>query len=230
MKKRILLFGANGALGKGVTEILLSKDYDKLYLVDYKAEEGASGDNRISYIRSGDLSEEENVQRVFSAIEPQKDCEYFLFSTVGGFAGEKEFQLTSKDTLEKMLKINLESAFCIAKHFIKFSDRAVCRAICLTSALAGFRASGENIVYGASKAALNYLIEALAEESRGKHLSVTGIAPHMLDTPANRKWGKEEDFENWQKTYEIGELIDFIFNNYNYLSGNIFTLRMRFEK
>lgn len=230
MKKRIIFFGAYGVLGRGVTETLLKKDYDRLYLADYKAEEVDSADERIVNIKSGDLSDEKNVEKVFNAVEPEKGSEYYLFSTVGGFSGGKELYLTEKDDLDKMLKINLKAAFFISKHFIKFSERAVCRAICLTTALAGLHPSGENIAYGASKAALTYLIESLAEESKSRKISVSGIAPHILDTPANRSWGREEDFQNWQKPSEIGELVHFVFNNYHYLSGNIFTLKMRFEK
>ncbi len=32
MKKELLIFGSNGALGKGITDVMLQKDYDKIYL------------------------------------------------------------------------------------------------------------------------------------------------------------------------------------------------------
>ena len=32
MKKELLVFGSNGALGGGVTEVFLTKDYDKIHL------------------------------------------------------------------------------------------------------------------------------------------------------------------------------------------------------
>ena len=31
MDKKLIIFGANGALGKGVTKTLLSKDFDEIY-------------------------------------------------------------------------------------------------------------------------------------------------------------------------------------------------------
>ena len=38
MTKELLIFGANGALGSGVTETLLKKDYDQIYLFGSKFE------------------------------------------------------------------------------------------------------------------------------------------------------------------------------------------------
>ena len=35
MKKELLIFGSNGALGKGVTKVLSQKDFDKIYFFDY---------------------------------------------------------------------------------------------------------------------------------------------------------------------------------------------------
>jgi len=96
--------------------------------------------------------------------------------------------------------------------------------------LSGFNPEANRIAYGASKAAVNYLIESLAEECRSKKIGVTGIAPYILDTPANREWGKEEDYEKWHKPGEIGEIIHFIFSNYHYLSGNIISLKIRFSR
>jgi FlaA1/EpsC-like NDP-sugar epimerase len=39
MQKHLLIFGSNGALGKGVTEVLIKKDYERIYLFDSKPNE-----------------------------------------------------------------------------------------------------------------------------------------------------------------------------------------------
>ncbi len=54
------------------------------------------------------------------------------------------------------------------------------------------------------------------------------LRPYIIDTPANRGWMKDADFENWMKPEEIGELVHSLFNNYNFVTGNIIRLKNRF--
>jgi NAD(P)-dependent dehydrogenase (short-subunit alcohol dehydrogenase family) len=74
-----------------------------------------------------------------------------------------------------------------------------------------------------------HLVKSLAKEGKEIKLSVNAIAPYIIDTPANRGWMKDSNFENWMKPEEIGELIHSVFNNYNFVTGNIIKLRDRFS-
>ena len=60
MDKKLIIFGANGALGKGITKILLSKDYDEIYLFDFKFDAPFS-DSKVKQFTIKDLSIEKNV-------------------------------------------------------------------------------------------------------------------------------------------------------------------------
>ncbi len=60
MANQLIIFGANGALGKGVTKTLLSKNYDEIYLFDFKFDDSYS-DSRIKKFIIRDLSIEKNV-------------------------------------------------------------------------------------------------------------------------------------------------------------------------
>ena len=60
MKKELLIFGASGALGNGVTEVFLKKNYDKIYLFDFKHK--AQYNTKVKQILVKDLSVEENVK------------------------------------------------------------------------------------------------------------------------------------------------------------------------
>jgi NAD(P)-dependent dehydrogenase (short-subunit alcohol dehydrogenase family) len=100
----------------------------------------------------------------------------------------------------------------------------------LTSAYTGLLAESGKAVYGISKAAVIHLIKSLAEEGTDINLSANAIAPFIIDTPANREWMKDADYDAWIKPAEIGELVDSIFQSYNLLSGNIYQLKYRFNK
>jgi NAD(P)-dependent dehydrogenase (short-subunit alcohol dehydrogenase family) len=71
------------------------------------------------------------------------------------------------------------------------------------------------------------MIKTLAEEGKEINLSANAIAPFIIDTPANREWMKDADYESWIKPAEIGELVYSIFQNYRLLSGNIYQLKHR---
>ena len=228
MKKKLLIFGSSGALGKGVTEVFLEKQYDEIYLFDFKHKE-FSHDN-IFKILVKDLSEEKNVQEAFNQVSPSKDSVYFLFSTVGGFTGGKKIWETEIGYFDRMINMNLKTNFLIAKYFSLLVRDSHSGSICLTSAYTGLVEEPGKAVYGVSKAALIHMIKTLAEEGKEINLTANAIAPFIIDTPANREWMTDANFDKWIKPSEIGEFVESIFQNYNMISGNIFILKNRFNR
>jgi NAD(P)-dependent dehydrogenase (short-subunit alcohol dehydrogenase family) len=227
MKKQLLIFGSNGALGKGVTNTLLKKDYDKYYLFDFHPQE-REGKN-ITQFAVKDLSIEENVKNAFQNISPSKETAYFLFSTVGGFVGGKTVWETSVEEWDKMMTMNLKTGFLIAKYFSELVKNSHSGSIFFTAAFTGLKAESRKAAYGASKGALIHLVETLAKEGIVLKLTANAIAPYIIDTPANRDWMQDSDFESWMRPGEIGEFIHSIFTNYHFITGNIFKLTHRFS-
>ena len=228
MKKKLLIFGSSGALGNGVTEILLEKQYDEIYLFDFKHKE-FSHDN-IFKILIKDLSEENNVQEAFNHVLPSKDSVYYLYSTVGGFTGGKKIWETEIGYFDRMINMNLKTNFLIAKYFSLLVRDSHSGTICFTSAYTGLVEEPGKAVYGVSKAALIHMVKTLAEEGKEIQLSANAIAPFIIDTPANREWMTNADFDKWIQPSEIGQFVDSIFQNYNTISGNIFILKNRFNR
>jgi NAD(P)-dependent dehydrogenase (short-subunit alcohol dehydrogenase family) len=228
LKKELLIFGASGALGNGVTEVFLKKNYEKVYLFDFKHKEIAQ--TNVQQIIVKDLSIEGNVKKAFSEIEPSKEKVFYLFSTIGGFTGGKKIWETETGDFDRMINMNLKTSFLIAKYFSLLVKDSHSGSICLTSAYTGLVAEPGKAVYGTSKAALIHLIKTLAEEGKEINLSANAIAPFIIDTPANREWMKDANFEDWIKPEEIGEYVNSIFQSYNLLSGNIYQLKYRFNK
>lgn len=227
MKKILLIFGSSGTLGKGVTDIFLSKSYNEFYLFDFKHKE-SSYDN-IKRIIINDLSLEENVKKSFSSIAASKDTAYYLFSTIGGFTGGKKIWETEVGYFDRMINMNLKTNFLIAKYFSLLVKGAHSGSICFTSAFTGLVEEKGKGVYGSSKAALIHLVKTLAEEGKEIKLSANAIAPFIIDTPSNREWMSDSDYSEWIKPAEIGEFVNSIFQNYNMVSGNVFQLKYRFN-
>lgn len=229
MKKELLVFGANGALGRGVTTTMLRKNYDKIYLFDFSIEKAnADTGKNVIKINTQDLSVEKNVADIFAKINPSKDTLFFLYSTVGGFAGGKTIRETDEAEWNKMMDMNLKSNFFIAKYFSKLVEKSAGGSICFTAAATGINPEAGKGSYGTSKSGLIHLVKTLALEGSSIKLSANAIAPYIIDTPANREWMKDADYNKWIKSEEIGELANSIFENFFFVSGNILRLSSRF--
>jgi len=240
MKKELLIFGSNGALGKGITSTLLTKDYDSLYLFDFKFDEEVKQKNfqqdsgpplaeKVKMILVKDLSIESNVREAFNNIQPGKDKIFFLYSTVGGFAGGKNIWETEADEFDKMISMNLKTNFLIAKYFSRLVKDSSAGSICFTAAYVAVKEEKKKAAYGAAKSGLVHLIKALALEGKEINLTVNGIAPYIIDTPANRHWMSKANFEEWVKPDEIGELTHNLFTNFYFITGNIIELTHRIK-
>jgi NAD(P)-dependent dehydrogenase (short-subunit alcohol dehydrogenase family) len=229
LEKKLLIFGSEGALGKGVTKTLLSKNYDQIFLYDFKYN-SPSAQKNIKQIVIKDLSIEKNVEEAFREIKSSKNSSYFLFSTIGGFFGGKSVWETDENDFDKMFNMNLKTNFFIAKKFSELVEASNGGSLCFTSAFTSIKPESLKFAYGASKSALNHLVKTLSIEGQKIKLSVNAIAPFIIDTPANREWMKDSDYSGWMKPEEIGQLVHSLFENYNFVSGNIIELKERFDR
>lgn len=228
MKRELLIFGAAGALGKGITDVMLKRNYDKIYLFDFKFEDTTSSGKTPEKIVIKDLSVEKNVEEAFKKITPSKDTLFFLYSTVGGYAGGKTIGETDEEQWNRMMDMNLKANFFIAKYFTRLVGNSAGGSICFTAAETGINPERKKAAYGTSKSALVHLVKTLSLEGEEIKLSANAIAPYILDTPANREWLDKEDHHKMIKPGEIGEFADDLFNNFYFISGNIVRLSTRF--
>lgn len=226
MDKELIIFGAGGALGKGVTNILTKKDFSKIYLFDSKPLD--ISDNNVQCYLSRDLTSEENVINALNNINPSKEKTFFLVSTIGGYSGGKYIWETDQKEWDKMFNQNLSTSFLIAKHFSNLVKQSAGGSIIYISALTALYPEKRKSSYGASKAALVHLVKTLALESEEIRMTANAIAPFIIDTPSNREWLKV-NYNGLIKPEEIGELIYGIFCNFNFVSGNIIQLSNRFQ-
>lgn len=231
MSKILLVFGSNGALGRGVSEVLLKKDYAEFHLFDIAFSKSASGAT-LHHHEVQDLRIKENVSDAFKGLKPNANDEYFLFSTIGGYSGGQGLEKTQASEMLNMMNLNYSANFWILQEFSKLVQKAKGGSICFTGALTGIEPGMGVAAYGSAKAALLYLVEAAAIEGREYNMSVNAIAPYIIDTPANETWIREAGIEQQtlMKPTEIGELIDNLFRNYRFVSGNTIKLRFRFPK
>lgn len=222
MKKIFILFGSTGTLGRYAVEYFMNEDFDFYYFISRKSFVIQHSKTNFKIIISNDLSLEKNVEEVFSQIEKEESGKYFLFSTIGGFAGGSKIWETEYETWDRMIKINLTTSFLIAKHFAKFVVDSGGGSICFTSAESSFNQEIGKAAYSISKNGINFLIKSLAEEGKDILLTANGVAPFAIDTEDNREW--IEDKAKLVSTKKICDTVNNYFKNFPNKSGEILRL------
>ena len=220
MKKILIVFGATGNLGQAILPELKNGDYDMYYLLGRNIKENST--ENINYINVGDLTNEDSVIEAFSKINYSLEDNLFLLSTIGGFLGGQTVDEINYLDWLKVMNLNLNASFLIAKHFVKIAKKAEAGSICFISAKTGLAPEAKKSAYGISKSALNYLIQTLALEGREYNMSANAIAPYIIDSEENREWVKNT--QDLVHPIEIGKFVNQIFNSFGFISGNIFVL------
>jgi NAD(P)-dependent dehydrogenase (short-subunit alcohol dehydrogenase family) len=227
MKKNLLVFGASGALGKGIVSSISQDQFNDVFLFDFSFDK--SNESIFNKIIISDLSIEENVIKAFTELQTDKNNIYFLVSTIGGYTGGKELNQISIEDFNRMISMNITSNFLLLKHFSNLIKKSNAGSACFIAAYRGLYPKENDSIYGASKAGLIHLVKTASLEGVEINLSVNAIAPLIIDTPANRSWMKNVNFETLQKSEEIGKLIWSLFDNFHFVNGNILELTTRFD-
>jgi NAD(P)-dependent dehydrogenase (short-subunit alcohol dehydrogenase family) len=164
--KTLIVTGGTGGLGTTVVE-RLSKEYRCVLL------------SRQSGV---DLLDETSVRNAVAQVsEP-----YGLVHMAGGYADGKVSE-TSTETWQKMIGLNLTSAFFVIRETLARMRRdAPGRIVAISSEAALTKFAGA-AAYTISKTGLNTLIEMTAAELAGTPVTANALLPGTLDTEASRK-------------------------------------------
>ncbi|MDE2227470.1 MAG: SDR family NAD(P)-dependent oxidoreductase [Alphaproteobacteria bacterium] len=205
----VVVTGGTGALGSAVVQALLARGAACVVpYVDPAEAARFPAKDRVALVGPADLANESAVARLY-------DDAGVLWASIhlaGGFAMTAVGETRKADIL-KMVEMNFFTCHlcCVA------AVRALRRSgqggrivnVAARPALEPRLASGM-AAYGASKAAVAALTQALAEEVAGDGILVNAVAPSIIDTPANRAAMPRAKHEQWPKVEEIAATILFL--------------------
>jgi NAD(P)-dependent dehydrogenase (short-subunit alcohol dehydrogenase family) len=132
-----------------------------------------------------------------------------LLNIAGAFRWETVAE-GSAASWDLMFDLNVKTALNASRAALPHLLRGKGGRIVNIGAGAGLKAGLGMGAYGASKAGLLRLTEALAEELKDKGVTVNAILPSIIDTPPNRKDMPDADFTRWVQPGEIAALIAFL--------------------
>jgi NAD(P)-dependent dehydrogenase (short-subunit alcohol dehydrogenase family) len=209
--KIALVTGADGGLGTHVTQALL--DSGATVIGVSRTAQPSSSDTPTLVALSADLSSAEMAKSTADGIVARFGRIDILAHLVGGFAGGKTIAETDTATFQRMLDLNLNSAFYVLRAVIPLMRRAgTGRIVAIGSRAAEDPGSGVG-AYSASKAALVSLLRTVAAENKDLAITANVILPGTMDTPANRQAMPGADTSKWVQPASVASLIVWLAND-----------------
>lgn len=203
--KIALVTGADGGLGTHVTRALLDSGATVIGVSRNIQQSSFEGPSFIAL--PADLSSAEKAKTLVAGIAARFGRLDILVHLVGGFAGGKTIAETDDATFQRMLDLNLNSAFYVLRAVIPHMRRTGGGRIIATSSRAAENPGPGVGAYSASKAALVSLIQTVALENKDLAITANVLLPGTMDTPSNRKAMPGADTSKWVQPASVASLI-----------------------
>ena len=210
--KVVLITGGTGALGRAVAQAFGTSNATTVvtYIIDEEMEDVKTKIKTIAELVKADITKEDQAKKLVSHLIETYDRIDVLVNVVGGYLGGKSVAELDETEWDKMMNMNLKSAFLISKHVIPLMVSAKHGKIVHISSRTGLKSDGYDSAYSASKSGLIRLVESISEEVKEHNINVNCILPSTIDTEANRNAMPNSDFSKWVKTEDLANLILFL--------------------
>lgn len=204
--KSLFISGASGALGLAVTEFFCLNGYR--VTGTYSSDKPTKNYPNLTWVnwKTNDLNLTENLVSYLISVQPFDAW----FHLSGGFWGGTSFENAPSDKTRQMMEMNFQSAYELAPVVIPALNEQKHSPIVFVGAEGGFTPKPGYGAYGASKAALHYFSQTLAEELKGRGITVNTLVPTILDTPANRISMPNADFSDWIQIGDFISVLEFL--------------------
>jgi dihydropteridine reductase len=202
MTKWVIIVGANGALGRSVARKFAQASWNAI-LCDVTAphppadrfiqlNSGAELGSQFEQLESGVISHLKSVSSVDAIVNVGGGFRMDDASSPELFANLELMYSSSVGT--SMLSAHLAARF-LAKNGL----------LVLPGAAGAVSGTPWALSYGAMKAAVHQMVKSLSSKGSGlaDNTRVVGIAPVMLDTPANRSAMPDADFASWTPLEDV---------------------------
>ena len=187
-----LVAGGTGGLGRAVVDVLLERGESVCVPWRTAADADALREAHVEAVSQGrlrlsecDVTDDDQVAALLDVLGADWGPLWLACSAVGGWAGGTSVEdLHDLTLLERMLRLNVRSAFVIAHEGLRHMGPAGGRVVLVGSRTVNRPAAGQ-ASYSASKAALVALVETMAVELRGTGRTANAVVPGVIDTPAH---------------------------------------------
>lgn len=133
-----------------------------------------------------------------------------LCSLVGGWAGGRDVEETDDVRFERMIDLNLRSAFYAVRAAIPHLRQAGWGRILLVGSRGAVDYPESQAAFNIAKAGVAALGLSVATELEGTGVTANVLVPAVIDTPATRRSLPYADYVDWPTPDEIAAVAEFL--------------------
>lgn len=157
-----------------------------------------------------DISVEQQIIKFVMDVKSRFHSIDFLANIAGGFAGGNAIANVTLDEWDRMMNLNLRTAFLMSREVLKVMIPQNAGRIVNIAAMPAITGGANKGPYAVSKRGVITLTEAIAAEVKGKGITANAIAPSIILTEENRRSMPDADLSRWVTPEEIAEMILFL--------------------
>lgn len=195
--KTALVVGASGTIGYGVALSLLQQGYKVAFHCN-REESYASLQEKLSplpypyALLRHDCTQKQEVQALFQETRQRLGIPEVVVNCMGVALPQMLLTDVTEEQVEFILRTNVKSALLISQEASKALLTHETGSLIHISSMWGQVGGSCEVVYSASKGAINAMVKALAKELAPSHIRVNAIAPGLVLSPMNAALSHEE--------------------------------------
>ncbi len=207
--------GGTGGLGTALVRRLVRTDYRLAvtYLLPEEAErfeEEFDVDEERILLTRVDATNAEAMSAYLKDVADRWDGVHAICALVGGWAGGRDVEETDDLRFERMLDLNLRSAFNSVRAALPHLKEAGWGRIVLVGSRAAVDFPAGQAAFNIAKAGVIALGKSVAAELDGTDVTANVLMPSVIDTPATRESLPFADYVNWPTPDEIAAVAEFL--------------------
>ncbi len=207
--------GGTGALGRALVPLLLRRNFRLAitYLVPDEArqlEDLVDLDDDETLLRRVDCTDPEAVNRFMKETAEAMGHINVVYSLVGGWAGGRDVGETDDVRFDRMLDLNLRSAFYTMRAAVPYALAAGWGRLIAVGSRDAVDTPAGQAAFNVAKAGVVALMKTLANELAGTQVTANAVMPSVIDTEDTRAALPYADYVHWPKPADIATVLEFL--------------------
>lgn len=200
----IAITGGHGVLGRAVVEAALTEGL-KVAVIDHATHPAPEG---VLEVGGVDLTDPAQAERAVAAVVDRFGRLDALLNIAGGFVWQTVDD--AEPAWDRMHALNVTTALNASRAALSHLKGSPEGRIVNVGSAAALKAGAGMGAYGAAKAGVHALTQALAEELKDTSVTVNAVLPSIIDTPANRQDMPNADPAQWVAPTDLAAVILFL--------------------
>jgi len=232
-----IVTGSSRGIGRAIA-IALAKDGARV-VVNYqkrldKAEEVARQIEEIgsqALVLRADVGSEADCRSLVDATAKEFGRIDILVNNAGIWEGSRVEEISS-EALERIIDTNLKGAFYMTGHAVRLMKEQNWGRIVNVSSVIGVRGYPGDTMYASTKSALFGFTKSLAKELARWNITANVVIPgfietdmaHLVGEDVREKVLKNIPLRRWGKPEEVADLVLFLVEKGDYITGQLLTV------